>query len=207
MKRSLLALFSALLFFGMVGSAGAVPVTWTDTIDFNPDILIPPTYSYWHDISDDGFSSWWTGGNDTISSFTLEVSLYDDNEPDVSSELQIVGWKWWIVPIFDWVTVTNPDGTEGAYVNFGLVPHEFSFENGSETYTGNLFGELDLWHDGTLNVSVSADFGDFYLASSILTVNGDDGTAPVPEPTTILLLGSGLLGLAGFNRKRFNKKS
>ena len=32
-------------------------------------------------------------------------------------------------------------------------------------------------------------------------------TAPVPEPSTILLVGTGLLGIMGFGRKRFSKKA
>ena len=47
------------------------------------------------------------------------------------------------------------------------------------------------------------------LSSITLELKGhvysNGGQQPVPEPTTMLLLGSGLIGLAGF-RKRFKKK-
>ena len=71
MKKMLLV---TLLLLGFSSVASAIPTTWVDSINFNPDLLVPPSRSYFHDISDDGFNS-----SSTISSIFLEVGLYDDN--------------------------------------------------------------------------------------------------------------------------------
>jgi len=45
------------------------------------------------------------------------------------------------------------------------------------------------------------------VASTGETFGGDNiGANPVPEPTTLVLLGAGLVGLVGVGRKKFFKK-
>lgn len=184
MKKMLLV---TLLLLGFSSVASAIPTTWVDSINFNPDLLVPPSRSYFHDISDDGFNS-----SSTISSIFLEVGLYDDNSGLNEYKLTWHGFQQTndtariIVSLFDWSYV-SVEGTSAAPI---IEPNWAAY--------------IDLLDDGTLNVNVSSKEGDFYLDYSTLTVNGDDGTAPVPEPATFILLGSGLAGLAFYRRKRKN---
>lgn len=107
-----------------------------------------------------------------------------------------------------------PDGSELARVLTAGGSYSYNFMLESETYDGGILGVLDIFHDGTLNVRVQSGLlglgtGDFYLASSSLIAYGDNGDpapAPVPEPTTLMLLGSGLVAAVAFGRRKLGSK-
>lgn len=183
MKRIIICL---LILFLSAGTVYALPVTLTDVTGFTATGTDPPEDYFAHRVGDvnrlDYFNDYvkWTHHFDLdpyteIYSGTLTLALRDDG-----------GWLDGPELGFGW--------TEGGTWDFGEV------DTGEYSYDVN----VAFLEDGEFNISLASLGGDFFIGSSTLTINYEtvNSTAPVPEPATMLLLGSGIIGLAGFGRCR-----
>jgi hypothetical protein len=180
MKKHILSTLIVMLTLVFAQPAFAVPMTWTDS--HNPqDIFFGSndvkTYSYTHDIRDEGFGV----GEDLVLAYDLSINLYDDKDK-LSTEYARI----------DLPGLYADRVVEIDYANVDLGM--------------SLVGWVMLNLTGQLDVTINWKSGDFYFGDSLLTAYGlesnPNGTAPVPEPASMLLLGTGLIGLAGLGRKK-----
>jgi hypothetical protein len=82
------------------------------------------------------------------------------------------------------------------------TPFDIQYDGFTDTFTASALG----LGAGTHHIKLAiADAGDGVLDSAVFIKKGSfSDTSSVPEPATILLLGSGLFGLGLFGRKRIN---
>ncbi|MBW2107584.1 MAG: PEP-CTERM sorting domain-containing protein [Deltaproteobacteria bacterium] len=178
MKKAYTLLGGVAFVLGMVGTAWAIPVTYSDLV-----LMFPPAYvsegestTWQHDINDDGFNP----SADTLSSVRLTLLLSDDLDVSMAC--------WWSHELEYGSLTVGSETYDLGEIDFGL-------------YRVSLSAFVQLQDQGLLDVTLSSTGGDFYFWGSQLTARAEQ-VAPVPEPQTMLLLGCGLIGLAGLGRKR-----
>jgi len=127
---------------------------------------------------------------------------------DMNYEIRVAStgnWQWvgdydfdplWL-PYYPY-TWTHIDGGVQQPIGF-IIPLDFSLDSlGFDHQLLLNFSNLGTWQLDLPQIALGSYSG--IIATPF--VSGSE----VPEPTTMLLLGTGLVGLAGFGRKRFFKK-